>query len=250
MSTAIVRIWTCEGLVIASDTLVSNDSLDCAQYTAQKIFKIDRSPVRAAYAIAGQAKIIQPDGELLLDVPLAVHEAVEEALGEQLRDLHWFSMVLANLMKDKIRNVQRALRANPKIDKEWPIHIFVDGYYRSEDPERFHITISKLGALPDWAKKRILQDESFDNFGVGSCKVQKSLDEDDSSFDEFKPSKITDKLSLLEAIEVAGNRVRAQFGKFAPSLAIDPLCRHIGGRVLIATVTRARGFEWVAGFAS
>jgi hypothetical protein len=249
MSTAIVRIHTSEGLVIASDTLVSNESVERAQYTAQKIFKIDHAPIRAAYAIAGQAKIIQPDGEVLLDVPTAIHEAIAGALGEPLHDFYSFSTMLSNLVKDKIRTAQRSLRPNPRVQREWPIQIFLDGYYQEGLPERFHIKIYRLGALPNWAQKQIFRNESFDNLGVGSSEVQKALDADDPRFIGFRPSKITDKLSLQEAICIANNRVSAQFGTFAPALAVDPLCRHIGGRVMIATVTLDHGFQWVLGFA-
>jgi hypothetical protein len=100
VSTAIVRIHTSEGLVVASDTLVSNESPGRQPGAAQKIFKIDHALIQAAYAISGQIAIIQPDGELLLEIPAAIHEAVNEALQDpsSATDMYNFSTFLANVV--------------------------------------------------------------------------------------------------------------------------------------------------------
>jgi hypothetical protein len=87
----------------------------------------------------------------------------------------------------------------------------------------------------------------FSLFGrYGSRKVFDRLNQEDDFFSDYRPCKISEKLTLADAIVIARNRVRAHFDPVA--IKLDPSCRAMGGHIHIAKVTREEGLRWVPGF--
>jgi hypothetical protein len=248
MSTAIVRIYTLQGFVIAADTRACASTGEVRCDSVQKLFSVEQANRRLAYAIAGDVEIIQPDtGEVLLNFATETGKAMEEFSNEQKESLRDLAEQVCHRILGEVRKA-KAIRRPSKLPEKSKTHIFIDGYNNSE-AGRSHIVFTHRGEHQRQTGREVADDSLNDNCGYGSTKVLKALDEGDERFASFMPAKVNQSLSIGDAILVAGNRVRAQFGDFAPALEMDPkVCKYIGGRVLIATVTAESGFQWVEGF--
>jgi hypothetical protein len=247
MATAIVRIYTEQGFVVAADGRTSDANGNIRSDSTQKIFYITHPQMVLAYAIGGTVGIIQQDGEVLLDIRSAIHDAMAKASQER-RGLDWLSLGVKTSIVENIRNAKKLRRVSPRREAEPTTHLFIDGYYAGE-PSRFHIKFCHGPEFRGMTNGIALPNTIIDNYGYGSPIVMAALDKNDERFREFRPMLITESLSLSDATIIAHNRIRSQFGDVAVASNLDPMvCRQIGGNILIATVTPDNGFQWVDGF--
>jgi hypothetical protein len=247
MSTAIVRIYTRDGFVIAADGRTSDKSGAVRDDATQKVFPMTRPSMHLAYAIAGDVQIVQrATGEVLLDLHVATKEAFE-VIADRPESWPVFSTLLANTILDRVECARR-LREFHRVEEGKQASLFIDGYHNGQ-PRRTHVKFKYTCAPQQKAKKVVIPNDLCDNYGYGSKLVQAAIDSGDSRFAQFQPATIREGMSLDEAIIVARNRIAAQFGDYPPGLEIDPKCRHIGGRILIALVTPS-GFDWIEGLGS
>jgi hypothetical protein len=250
MSTAIARIYTREGFVIAADGRESDQSGNVRSDRVQKIFSVEHPCRRLAYTIAGKIQLTQlfSPGEVLFDFVGETSKALEDLAHSKCRSLIDFSRALADKLMFPLSDAKTArLSATPPgfANSESNTHIFIDGYY-NHLPKRTHIIFHHFGAAQTETDKKATIGSLRSNHGYGSQRVLQRLDEEDDFFADYKPCKISEELTLADAIVIARNRVRAHFDPLA--IKLDPSCRAMGGHIHIAKVTREDGLRWAPGF--
>lgn len=251
MSTAIVRIYTPEGFVIAADGRKGNTvTREVATDSVQKVFPVDHSDKQLAYSFAGTAGIgaVGAGEALLFDFPLETKRAIDRFLDIRFKSLWHFTEALMNALVPLLDEAKakrlKALGGTPP-ESEAQTYIFIDGYHQGR-PKKTRITFRHHGSFQSNTEEDASTEELEGGAEYGDPQILKLLDSEDDTFAAFRPARIHSGLSLDQAVTVANNRIRAQCSLIAREIA--PKCHNIGGRIHIATVTFAHGFRWVHGF--
>src|ERR1017187_10357575 len=251
MSTAISRIYTPEGFVIAAD----GRSADARDYTmalndsTQKIFGFNRPNRQLAYTICGTVVIAnwgtgQPAFSFESDTAVAMDRLMESSTSKSL----WHFAV--EVMNEILPSILRAKESRKAFPAEFPTKesttlITIDGYYHGR-AESARIEFRHHGILERDTTESVSSEEQNDKHDCGSPQVLGMLEREAESLSDFRPSRRRENMTIREAIQVANNRVRAQCSAIARE--ISPQCRAMGGDIHIVTVTPERGVEWVDGF--
>ncbi len=255
MPTAIARIYTTEGFVVAADGRESLDEDRKRADDAQKIFPIKRPHINVAYSIAGAVEMASLDGRPPLNL-IAQIENAWRALDQEPPDR--FGDYIALLFAQVYKPLAQSRYNYPEKDKRHgvlgpPIYeiarIFLDGYYRG-------FAASGEAALYHF-DKRMLEPESYSPPDV---RVTRELDyagshvvfhylfrTDDPRFAKYRrPAPPPGEVTLAEAVLRARGYIEACSDEVVRQ--IDPEAyKTIGGKTHIAKVTRD-GFEWEPGF--
>jgi hypothetical protein len=253
MSTAIARIYTPEGFVIAADGReCMGDQI--LREDAQKIFKAEYARGCLAYSLGGTSRLHQIDEPetVLFDFVEAATEVFRELSSRDLPksddealDGDWLlSRLIRNSMRPRIMEAkqQRAGRLNSDSPlRDHRSYIFMDGYYDG-NPFSARVVFHHHGAEGNETAAKVLTDDLDDIYQFGAAKVLIRLDTETDMFSEFRPTKYRGVRTLQEAIRVADNRIQAQCSPIARK--IDPISSTMGGFSHIASVTRD-GFTWV-----
>jgi hypothetical protein len=255
MPTAIVRIHTSEGFILAAD---GREKSSLTQATnkdhEQKIFPIVNTGRTLAYALQGMAVLKDADkNSVIVDMATAVKESIESFTQLRSRDnLNWYASKISITVNQKLREQTRNLEGSPfpdvvQNDPGLIFQVFMCGYYRDKDSDliiQFRHDNQKI-VRPNIIGNR-LESEPLCLFG--SARVFDALfKRNDPRFQEFKtPMTTPDKrfnLTLLEAEEVAVNYIRACASDIGRE--IDPeVCSGIGGHIHVAEITPTNGFRW------
>jgi hypothetical protein len=241
MSTAIARIYTPDGFVVAADGRAYNsDKQKVVSDSVQKIFCINQpSRVLMAYTLAGNVGLAREDSEVIFDFVTETAKAVE-TLSPRIPKTVWhYAKTLSDALLQPLALARKALKRETEGEPEtW---IFLDGYYDGR-PKRAHIKfdnqqVPEVGTEPELYSGQVL--------GYGSQEIFRLMASDDPRLEAYRtPPRSYDSIRLPEAVEIAKQNVRAHGDPEA--LKIDPKCAAMGGRTLIATITYD-GFKWVPG---
>jgi len=241
MSTAISRIYTPEGFVVAADRRRLHVESGEANDTVQKIFYVKQPGRHLAYALAGTTGITREGNntDVLFDFVCETTEAVDTLAGVRAKNLEQYARLMQEALLPSLTQAKSVSGEVPE-----PTLIFLDGYYNGR-PERAHIQF-----FPDDSDPQVSPDGLYPgrSIGHGSERVLELVYDNDPRFAAFAiPYRSLDSVGLSDAIDIAKRDIEVQCSPEA--LLIDEkICRAIGGRPLIATVTPTGGFQWVPGF--
>jgi hypothetical protein len=248
MSTAVARIYTDEGFVIAADGLMlaSSDIKKVLDDKSRKIFSYPDAP-HLAFSFVGSVQLGEffdftaNCGRIVEKLPLDGSANLGEYGTKIAYVLHH---ILASLRSnDQVRfteNTNEAELGNDTFTVAW---VLIDGYFRglaSQVELRFS---HRKGRLVDPA---VFPIQITDEFRVyGSEKVNKLFDHD-PRFQKYR--NFHQKLHDNEVLSIAANRaegiIEAHGGP--EGLAVDEhTCSRIGGQTQIATITPRDGFAWI-----
>jgi len=257
MSTAIVRIYTSEGFVIAADSLGSPKTKDGevkpGQANQQKIFPAAPS---LAFALSGWIEVSNSaTGERLTWGKLACEIALEMEFQEVNSITHYSTMFCGKLRKwlQKIWEDRADFREVYASDThQQSTMLFTAGYFngkpvmnetemmyeplgririKSESPETGNaLRVGERSLRGSQIIYDILREGGHPDFqGYQTPAFRKLIEE-------------REKLTLDEACSAAETYIRACSDKRA--IELDKNCETIGGEVQMATIT-PRGFKWV-----
>jgi hypothetical protein len=253
--TAIVRVCTRQGFVIAADGRRRRTedwkTFETISDSVQKIFDLQGSGRCLAYGLAGSVSVPDENGKVELDFATEAQSAVERLRNIEPAEFKSYVERFGRLLNGALRDM------NARGGSRWPLvsnrgdgtvlNAYFVGYYFG---------------VPSWAHLRLVQlegkstsvqlDSPLARPGrielMGSHPMSDLLYEHkDRRFAQYirpKPDRAED-LTLQEAIIVAENYIRACSEPLAAQ--IDPECAAIGGHVHSATITPRHGFRWVTG---
>lgn len=253
--TAIVRILTSHGFVLAADGRGRDERQNIIRDDFQKIFPVLGRPL--GYAVHGYTGV---GNEGTKDILIDIHNELENGVRSLARRNPADLIAYADKM---VRPVYRALlkAKNDRVLEKYPgkaeldqpgfgiLHVWLVGYHNGSpsevDVRLFHRDQRLYKPVPIQQKIWI----GYNPKTLGSLRVAQLLYEsNDVRFARFRrtvPSRQVD-LTLSEAIEVAKAYINACDSD--EGRAVDPeVCEGIGGKIQIATITPS-GFQWVPGF--
>jgi hypothetical protein len=246
MPTAIARLLTPEGFVIAAD-LRSNDRLYQTVYSesAQKIFPT--SDKKLACALGGTALItIGNSDDVLFNIVPEITRALQNPMlsSDDLDGIDEYAAFLGSLLYSSYvracrqRCIPLITKRNKITTEENNTTIFLDGYFRDQSVQR---EIYLCWDRPSAAALHITKTGQW----FGSPKINSVLfDKNDPRLACFKLEKPKD---IREAILMAQRYILSYSS--AEAYSIDPeTCRTVGSQSHIATITHADGFRWFPGF--
>lgn len=241
MSTAIVRMYTSDGFVVAAEGRKYNlESKIVVSDSVQKIFPIDEAGKRLVYTISGTVELTpkgSPD-DVVFDCAGAIREAVRSLATSTFKSLWHYGEALSKLLATLPDHAQRVL-----IGDEPPTIISFDGYYKGR-AKQLHVKLFYDGQEP-----QVCVDPLHHGYPIGcsSFPVLVSLLTGTHAnllqayrdpFAGFRYEAVT----FAQAINVARNIVAAQCDPEA--LQIDPACIAMGGHVHVCTIT-PDAFRWI-----
>jgi hypothetical protein len=243
MSTVITWSKTAEGFVIGSDgrntdaetgRIISDD--------AQKIFSVEQSSVRLAYALAATARIGQGPGLVIFDFGIETALAFQRLAVRKWSDWPQYARALMNSIHHALDKARTASGLSLATTTE--TYVFIGGLHRGRQVAgHIHFFHGIMSSEADLA----LYPSEFNGPPFGSRIVFNLIDGDDPRFLQYSRPKRNAVFSLFDGIERAEKDIRAHYDPEA--LNVDPgVCKGVGGRVQIATVTLSQGFKWVSGF--
>jgi hypothetical protein len=275
MSTAIVRIYTPEGFVLAADGFSTENDLGAEQ----KIFPATNSPSwTLAYGLSEKARAFFHHDETGVDVIVDFAEecklTAKRMNSRHPRDLNDYAKTFTRLLGDQIfeqiteaKNHGKIMEEDYSKFMESPRNTTLQfaGYFEG-DPA---IATTELYFSRPEPYVRLVQPttQNFDRFHDcwGSKVVLGVLSSKDSDFTgkfvtaeevqaashiasryrtpEFVKFLTTERLSLDEGVGAAKTYIEACSDLEAPK--IDVKCKFIGGRRHIAKITRSDGFVWI-----
>jgi hypothetical protein len=255
MPTAVIAVHTPTGFVIAADGRSCRaDDLSVITDTAQKVFEIKSPACALAFAVMGTAEIVATDesGEKL--------NLVEELLRlsslqnpQRSKNLIGFMTRICCSINQSIRHMKDRGR--------------IDAYpdYAPQEPGLRGTTISTVlvcgyfRGYPELVEARFFHDKQTlrdpdirytalgDERIYGSTILGKLIESGDPRFSKYHVQMSAFDPPVQQVVEFSAKYIEAHADPAA--LALDPrICRAIGGRIHIATVTRQDGFRWVQGF--
>jgi hypothetical protein len=246
MATAIARIVTPEGVVIAADgRAVDKFNGTILTDSMQKIFPARNRML--AYSVSGIALLTKGDSDdVLFDFLTATHAAVAMPFLQRQLSMHSYASTLAMLLHDSLSLTRQD--AGVSQTTTWPTPqadsqtvICLDGYCESEMAEQREL-IFYHNRPPGFAVH-----VTHNGYWIGSQRVRNVL------YDRADPRLAAYKMPFLEpntvseAISRATKYIHA-YGE-PDARSIDPkVCDSVGNRLHIATITPANGFQWVSGF--
>jgi hypothetical protein len=247
VSTAIARIYTPEGFVIASDGRKSrSDTNAVLSDSEQKIFGIEQPNRRLAYALSGAIQLTHKDtDEILFDYLVEAEAAFQKLALERPKSLYHYTYRAAEEIAEAAERSVAPVRDELDASIEGSeAYIFIDGYYDTR-PKRTTITFKNHVHGP--LETTVITNELYPGrfIGYGSPEVLRLLNTDDIRFaryhiDAERPEDVT----LALAIQMGVNVILAHNDPEAHK--IDPkTCAAIGGTIRVAMVTLSQGFQWV-----
>jgi hypothetical protein len=263
MPTAIVRLQTTEGFVIAADGRVrgnQNGKLEVVTDELQKIYQIEGEfLVYALYGTMGIGKD-ENDPDVAVNLVSAFKNAVDALHGQHFEDAVQYGNALALPIYNRIRDA----KANAKIERfperdcdaepDQPGHVighvFLFGYYNGKacelDIRLFHRKQSL--AQPTVTQRRLWLGYDPEIWGSDTVARLLYTSSENVFFPAYrrrKPKRQED-LTISEAIEVAKNYILACDS--VTGRALDPdFCPGIGGHIHIAVIT-PNSFRWAVGY--
>ena len=255
MSTAIVRVFTSEGFVIAADGRARiQETETVVSDSEQKLFIISRSDRALVYSFAGNLQVINDStGELVVDVISEIRRAIQEtALAPSRHDLNWY---VSKLWKEAHRKL--ILASKSKDSSPFPVspndpgvicHVFFYGYYRNVPVE---LDLRFMHEEQTVVKPRFFPTGHLAPGVImyGSERVATLLFRtDDFSFSQYRTPAIQkairhQSLTLSDGIEIAESYIHACDSN--EGRAIDStICAAIGGHIHIAAIT-PQEVKWI-----
>lgn len=259
MPTAISRIYTKEGFVVAADSRSQNSETGENCDSTQKIFLVNKPGILLAYSLAGTVGITPTNSaEIIFDFYRESSRAIESDRVRNARPktLHEYADLFSNEVYERLsREIEKQPDAyfqeeGYQARETGPdggfkiVQIWFDGYYigvaSSARVEFFHVEqridreIRSPIPMPDGPEC------------YGSKKVLDLIKT--ASFSDYKlPHQDWEVLTLSAAIGISRDLILAQMSDGSRRIDEDAWGA-IGGRIHAATVTRSAGAAWVPGF--
>jgi hypothetical protein len=248
MPTAIIRICTPEGMVIAADGLEAKRNLEPNQLSLQKIYPVRNYSL--AYATFGYTVPGNKTINLIEETKKSADFLEEIAFDDLSLYAEHFSWPIQKLLLSKredgsIPYFEVGRESGQPGDTI--LHVFFFGYvqgiastvdlrffHRNSIPSTPSITSvdMKIGR-PAWIRgSEVVAEYLFD-----------SKDERFSAYRKCIPDDWKN-ISISQASEIARNYILAcdsDIGREVDNI----ICRQIGGRIHIAKITPSKGFEWI-----
>lgn len=240
MSTAISRVYTPEGFVIASDsrtTINRGEIID----GCTKIFHIDKLGARLAYGIGGVTNITSPDGATVFDFASETTYAVEHPPPHR----SWWDYLtgLGKSLVAPLNEVRTKFGCGFLAPEE--TSIFMCGFF-GKFPKCGRVEFKHGTAKTDVECTIEKLGNTQEIMLYGSVEVFKLLSNGSARLSRYVNPRRGETLTLSAGIERARNDVCAHYDPEA--LKIDRRCSEMGGPIHIATITPAHGFSWVPGY--
>jgi hypothetical protein len=254
MSTAIVRIFTPEGFVIASDgrKTRSEDHVVLSD-SEQKIFPAPGHGNQIAYGIAGAVHQTAVGSDVVLfDFVAEAEEAARSIASRKCRDLAGYAVRLCRPIHKHLVDGLASGRI-PFLTSDSKSRLggrgntiatllfvgFLDGI-----PYHVRATFFTVeGRVPEPAVETLLIEPGKPNVYGPSEVYHLMFETEDQRLSEYRrPMRNVGDIDLTEAIEIAKNYIRACSD---PQFCDTEECRGVGGLPQIATITRESGFQWV-----
>lgn len=256
MSSAIGMIYTNEGFVVGADGRKRRSDGVILTDSAQKIFPIKQPGIAVAYALAGSVAMTpnETDTTVVFDVVTEIANTLPVVLASDAKTLRDYVFALCAPVEAKLSD----LKANGGIERlpsdeltgESVIcRIFFNGYYRGT-PSRVIATFSHdnqtmqptdVSSYPLYAGTVI---------GYGSKVIADMLTSSSRSgtwVDSYR-YRPRNARAVLRSEGIAMVKANIMASSDPRAVELDPTpCRGIGGHMVIATVTRNDGFQWVKG---
>ena len=234
MPTAIARIRTDEGFVIAADGRAYDHTAGkVTSDSVQKIFQVKGPPM--ACSVSGDIKI--DFATFQFDFVLEVGRILER--DAPTLDFGNYAIWVGDAVRTRMIQAGR-----PEISSDAPYRsdeirasILLDGYTPSGEAGQW--------ALRFFPQRRHWFSFNTDDLFVGSREITRVLKNPHDS--RLKAYRRTEPTTLEEAKETAVAFIQAHTDEEAQ--AIDPhTFRSVGKRIHMATITIEQGFQWVPGF--
>jgi hypothetical protein len=263
MPTAIVRINTLDGIVVAADgrSVDNDDNSTCEN--VQKLFPIPLSSGSCVVGISGQCSACFSNDvgkKLDLYIGAICNEAAVQFSGMVFHEFHDFVLTFSDVLK---KNVQKRLNdgiqagiildqdladwfdaqrlergvtfrfAGLLQEKHW--FAMINMIFSDLEPS---VTLTSLAQTPS--------DKSAWEY-LGSKPVEEALRKSSPEFQSFRTPGLlklfrNEALNLAEGIEAARSYIEACSSEQADVL--HSFCKKIGGNRHIATITKSGGFRW------
>lgn len=239
--TAISRIYTAEGFVVASDSKEINTlKPDEVREDVQKIFPLTTPGLALSCAVAGTARLTDADG-VAFDFTKEVSVAGAAIADGKSRSWPEYVAALTRAISKRMDAARQS--SSREIFGSVETHIFLNGFYRRHPRSarvlfKHELKQSRSECHVETPEKLML---------YGSNKLWPLLFAEDSRFASFIIPSRAEATTLSVAIERACNEVRAHSDEAARELD-EENWRAVGGPVHIATVTSVEGFNWVPRF--
>ncbi len=251
MPSAVALTYTRDGFVFAADGLArDNDGREVSK-TTQKVFQAGNLPM--AYSLCGRVAFDTKDKEnavnLLKDAPYGI-TAIS---GREDADLTSYAFSFGSYLYAILKKAQDTTDLEPFPTKqtdrqggEYDIcHVFLAGYWNEQPGWRF-ISLRHRDQI-------LLEPRVFTSplqkgpriYGSGEIETRLFKNDDPAlCLYRVKGFQDSEQPSLSDGIEALKNYILAccdpEIKTFDPEI-----CKAIGGRIHIATVTPKNGFEWV-----
>jgi hypothetical protein len=264
MPTAIVRIYTSEGFVIAGDGRARDETGRILTENQQKVFPIVDSNRALCYSMNGMPRVYNPadQGETLVDLVAQADQSGKSLQAGNPANLNSYARKFCRMLRNSLHAANRknetTVRLFPTLNpyQSEPgshviLYVYFDGYYKGipgqVDAIFFHR--NQTVASPDVSKNLNLQP-SYKVHGsllVANSLLTPTFDPRLSAYRTAAMSKPLSQITLAEAVEIAAQYIRACDSEIGRE--IDPvLAPGIGGHIHIATITPNHGFEWAQGY--
>jgi hypothetical protein len=252
MSTAIVRTFTPDGFVVATDGLAGmSDDGRVTGTQDPKVFRFGDAD-DLAFSFAGSVQLGYM-GRVRFDFIQTFEAAVNIHSPDRSNNIMDYASLLATGAQRQLEAKRRsgAIRFTETSNERDPAGnfiiagVFIDGYFKGV-PARANLIFYHRGQVP--YVQTAPEGFSSQPIVYGPDEVTKRF-ESDPGFSKYKtePSlSLHSSASLSKEIHLAKCIIEAHGSPEAR--AIDPICKYIGGRTHIATVTPGEGFKWVDGF--
>jgi hypothetical protein len=257
MSTAIFSCYTTGGFVLAADGRGLDEvTLEVSSDEIQKVFRADGPGRVLGYAITGTAALTSDEGEIVIDIAREAQRAADSLSTRRTKNLEGYAIRFCALIYKALRDAQSSNRisrfskcpppnANPLETPETIVTFIMTGYCNGTPAFIRARIFHENGVLRE---PEIYRERLEETFMSGVPEVARLLFEDsDATFAAYRrPIPKNRPTTISEASEIAEQYVLACSSPEA--MALNPgASKAIGGRILIANITRDRGFQWVAG---
>jgi len=249
--TAVVRIYSGDGFVIAADGLRRDGAGTEKSRNQQKIFAAEGADSTLAYAATGMTYVDQGSGGF--DVSSEVSRLVHRVLTKKYDSPGRFTEEFAKALRRSLREAQNDQRIKEFLDfgrEGLIVSVLFAGYYSGRP------FVSRAALSQDQQRIQVPKVQSED-LALSSIRLEISGSEkvkdllwytDDPRLSAYRTDacrKVRNKqpFALAEGVELAKNYIAACSDPV--SLGIDPDCAAIGGRIHVATIKPCEGFRWV-----
>jgi hypothetical protein len=259
MSTAIVRIYTAEGFVIAADGFSTEDPTG----NAQKIFPTSTPSWTLAFcpSVCAAAMFENKDSKSTLRIDFASQcqiaaDRMKTSHPQDLNDYaRSFSRLFTECVREQMDQAQRNGVLSPEDFAEWvaaretTILHFSGYFYGIPSLSTVKIIFGQPEPLITLVPVSEINPKPVRGAFFGSKKIQDKLEAgQDRYWDKYRTPdliKITiqNQGTIDDAVVAARSYIEACSDVKAP--LIDSWCESIGGRIRIAKITPSGGFEWV-----